>query len=83
MKTPEELTKRAIQCFLFLFSPLLLGCKTCWMESDKAERQRIFKECMESLPDGPQTTHYNDWSEVVDSCDDAAYYQSKIKKCAD
>jgi len=67
-----------ILVFMFIF----LGCKTCWMESNQMERQRLFKECMASLPLGPQTTHYNDWSEVVDSCEDVAYYQSQEKKCS-
>ena len=71
--------KRVLLALSFI---AMTGCKTCWMESNKSERQRIFKECMASLPLGPQTTHYNDWSEVVDSCEDVAYYQSQEKKCS-
>lgn len=39
-------------------------------------RHEYFVECMKLLPAGPQTTHYNDWNEVVSACDSAAYYQS-------
>jgi hypothetical protein len=31
---------------------------------DKCLQREIFKECMESLPAGPASTHYNDWDEV-------------------
>lgn len=60
---------------------ILTGCNMngeleSW-QTDQALRQKIFKDCMESLPAGPQSTHYNDWSEVVDSCDTAAYRQSQ------
>lgn len=35
---------------------------------DNCQRERVFKECMASLPAGPVSTQYNDWDEVVDSC---------------
>lgn len=40
------------------------------------KRQQIFKDCLGRIPPGPQTTHYNDWDEVVSKCDSVAYYQS-------
>ena len=39
-------------------------------------RAKLSQRCMESLPAGPQSTHYNDWSEVVDSCTQNAWYQA-------
>ena len=70
---------------LFL-APLLLlvGCNpepgsdlssTKYMTDQKIRAER-FDTCMKNLPAGPEKTHYNDWSEVVDSCAKAAYYQS-------
>jgi hypothetical protein len=43
---------------------------------DKCLQREIFKECMESLPAGPASTHYNDWDEVVSQCREVAYYHS-------
>lgn len=39
-------------------------------------RSKLFQECLKLIPKGPTHTKYNDWSEVVDSCGDQAYYQS-------
>lgn len=51
--------------------------------TNQQKRQELFQACLKALPAGPQTTHYNDWDEVVDSCESAAYYQSKYcyKNC--
>lgn len=38
---------------------------------DQCERAKLFNQCMTSLPAGPAATKYNDWSEVVDACQDA------------
>ena len=35
---------------------------------DRCLEREIFKECMNSLPAGPVSTHYNDWDEVVKAC---------------
>lgn len=50
---------------------------------DQPTRQRLFKDCMASLPAGPVSTRYNDWDEVVQQCDNVAYYQSRVcvKNC--
>jgi hypothetical protein len=64
-----------------ILATTITACDYCWQEANQKERQRIFKECMAALPAGPQSTHYNDWSEVVDSCGDAAYWQSLERKC--
>lgn len=53
-----------------------------WM-NDQALRAELFKTCMQILPAGPVSTHYNDWSEVVDSCEDSANRQSKRLAKAD
>lgn len=45
-------------------------------KADQCMRQQLFQACMKALPDGPQSTKYNDWDEVVESCESAAYYQS-------
>lgn len=60
-----------------LFS--LLGCSgERANQPDQCLRQEIFKQCMASLPSGPQsiTAAGNDWDEVVKSCDSTAHYQS-------
>lgn len=57
----------------------LSGCeelKSPEYAPDQKDRQRIFKECMAGLPEGPKATTYNDWDEVVGECAKAAYYQS-------
>jgi len=43
---------------------------------DMCLRREIFKECMDSLPAGPTSTHYNDWDEVVKECGKIAYHHS-------
>jgi hypothetical protein len=54
-------------------------------ETDQSKRQELFKECMELLPSGPKSTHYNDWAEVVDECNDYARYAAKycVQKCSE
>ena len=63
---------------------LLMGCERefCQSMPDNTDRQRIFKECMQLLPKGPEKTHYNDWDEVVEACDETAAYQAnQIRTC--
>jgi hypothetical protein len=43
---------------------------------DRCMYRQVFRECMAALPAGPVRTHYNDWGEVVESCDTAAHQQS-------
>lgn len=62
---------------LLVFALLTAGCdKSDDIEPDQCMRREIFRECMGMLPAGPVRTHYNDWSEVVDECESAAYFQS-------
>lgn len=53
-----------------------------WMP-DQTLRAELFQKCMQILPAGPVKTHYNDWSEVVDSCEGSAYRQSQRLAKAD
>lgn len=56
----------------------LAGCEEySKYETNQPLRRQIFLECMKALPAGPQSTHYNDWNDVVNSCESAAYYQSQ------
>jgi len=49
-----------------------------WMyQYDLKIRAERFDACMKALPAGPVSTHYNNWSEVVDSCEKASAQQSK------
>lgn len=45
---------------------------------DQDLRREIFKECLESVPKGPESTVTNDWAEVVENCGDQANRLSKI-----
>lgn len=47
-------------------------------EPDQSKRPQLFKECMASLPKGPEVAHYNDWDEVVEACERTSYYQSQV-----
>ena len=60
---------------------LLSGCGDKGVFEDIAEpdqclRAELFQACLKSLPSGPQVTKYNDWDEVVSSCQSTSYYQS-------
>ena len=39
---------------------------------DNDVQAKVFAACMAALPAGPERTHYNDWAEVVEECNDAA-----------
>lgn len=70
--------KRAMALLLTL--AMLSGCGAAdpsyeW-EPDQSLRRQIFKDCLAALPKVPQSTVYNDWAEVVEECDGAAYRQS-------
>lgn len=69
-----------------LLAPLLLsgcavlaGCeKPTPVVMDQCMRREIFSQCMAALPKGPERiAGGNDWDEVVNACESAAYYQSK------
>lgn len=74
---------KALFCIVVV-AAMLTGCNpapgspaSAWQYvPDQALRAQRFDACMQALPAGPVSTHYNDWSEVVDSCADSAYRQS-------
>lgn len=39
---------------------------------DQDIRERVFLQCLEKAPAGPEVTKYNDWAEVVSECSSAA-----------
>jgi hypothetical protein len=47
---------------------------------DQCLRSNLFEKCLKIIPQGPKTTKYNDWDEVVDSCSSQSYY-SAIREC--
>lgn len=61
------------------FAALLSGCEEAkypqW-EVNQELRHQLFVECLGKIPSGPLSTTFNDWSEVVDSCENAARFQS-------
>jgi len=61
---------------IFVSGVFLSSCDRVSTSTDQCLRREIFKQCMESLPEGPEITYYNDWSEVVAECGNQAYYQS-------
>ena len=63
---------------LILAAAALAGCEAPEVITgpDQCLRADLFKQCMTTLPAGPQSTKYNDWDEVVAQCQNAAYYQS-------
>lgn len=58
---------------------VLAGCeKIAEQQShpDQCLRRQLFEACLAKVPQGPQATHFNDWSEVVSECGSQAYYLS-------
>lgn len=39
-------------------------------------RERLFFQCLERIPKGPEQTKYNDWDEVISECGTQAYYMA-------
>lgn len=70
------MTRMKTLLLLFLLL-MLVGCKDLpRTEADQCLRAKLFKDCLESLPKGPEVVKYNDWDEVVEACGQQAYYQS-------
>lgn len=73
--------KHQLSLIVILLS--LTGCAKVYQEPlnsvDQCVKERLFKECMAALPVGPTHTQYNDWDEVVDSCNQHAYYTALRK----
>lgn len=43
---------------------------------DQCLRTELFQQCLDKVPAGPISSHYNDWGEVASECESAAYHQS-------
>lgn len=39
-------------------------------------RVQLFQDCLKAVPKGPEVSTFNDWNEVVQTCDNISYYQS-------
>ena len=39
---------------------------------DQCRRVEVFERCLQLAPAGPQSTKYNDWSEVISECEGVA-----------
>jgi hypothetical protein len=50
---------------------------------DRDEQKQNFLQCLAAIPKGPESTHYNDWDEVINSCNNIAESQATycIKYC--
>jgi len=73
------MTRRTTQLTLLLASVAMLAACTetsTITEPDQCIRAEQFQQCLASVPAGPTSTQYNDWSEVVSECRNTAYYQS-------
>lgn len=46
---------------------------------DQEKRVELFNQCLERVPVGPTAVKYNDWDELVRSCD--VISKSQAKKC--
>lgn len=58
--------KRALLLIAFLAAACGPGQQLEPIGLDQCMRREIFFECLRSIPPGPSSTQYNDWSEVVD-----------------
>jgi hypothetical protein len=54
-------------------------------QTDLALNRELYKECMDHATNGPQSTVYNDWAEVVEQCQQWAHSNSSdyfcVKNC--
>lgn len=63
----------------YLFAILFLaGCSSPITSGpDQCMRAELFQKCLAAVPKGPERIdNSNDWDEVVQKCESAAYYQS-------
>lgn len=66
---------------IIILSFVLVGCEVPRPTNgvDQCLRQELFSKCLAELPKGPEAAVYNDWAEVVTSCQNAAYSHSLRK----
>lgn len=76
-----------------LLGSLVLGCvgllvfamyreSLCTFIEDRAKTQEYFEACLKLVPKGPQSTHYNDWAEVVEECGRQARARTLTRVCS-
>lgn len=67
----------------FAIALILTGCDRPEYATNQTLRTEIFFRCLQSLPAGPVETKYNDWAEVVNECETAAYHQARycVRDC--
>lgn len=46
---------------------------------DQEKRIELFNQCLARVPVGPTAVKYNDWDELVETCDEIS--KSQAKKC--
>ena len=68
-------TAGLIVFFCIIISIIYMAEKSA-LEPNQNIREKLFFQCLEKIPEGPRSTHYNDWAEVVDRCGSQAYYLS-------
>ena len=70
----SQLRKAGRRIGAAMLAALLAGCGITaeYGVTDKKAQQELFFECLEKLPAGPVSAHYNDWAEVVKECRAAA-----------
>lgn len=56
---------------------ILTGCQEGEWRVNQELRAKLFQQCLQLVPKGPDNTKYNDWAEVIGECEDAAYFQSQ------
>ena len=57
---------------LLILGLAITGCDKVRSNYDQCLRQKLFTECLSKIPKGPESVHYNDWSEVVEACSSSA-----------
>lgn len=55
--------------------------RDCHYVTDNNKRSLIFESCLKNIPEGPKNTTFNDWNEVVNSCNQIAKEQSTEYNC--
>lgn len=66
-------------CFFTVFFYAMIKCEQSRPQPDLVLQREIFNECMRNLPEGPKSTVYNDWDEIISECRLTAYCLS-LKK---
>ena len=58
----------------------LIGCVGRETVRDQCKYVDLFSQCMSMIPEGPKSTVYNDWDDVIEQCRYFADSASKRKK---